>query len=161
MKFTADVEEAPRRLADLVIWRHVAYRRIASCAPPAERSLATSAEGPARAVTTRAAGWSGVGLCAGGPDWPVPMSLEENHKDLESHARDFRERSGFTYTILDGDEVIGCVYIYPPRREGFDAKLRSWVRASRAAMDEPVWRLLSAWLATEWPFERLDFAPRA
>ncbi len=94
-------------------------------------------------------------------DWPTPMSLEENRQDLEGHARDFRERTGFTYSILDGDEVIGCVYIYPPRSEGFDASVRSWVRASRAGLDEPVWRSLSVWLTTAWPFARLDYAPRA
>jgi hypothetical protein len=45
-------------------------------------------------------------------DWPTPMSLEQNLGDLEHHARDFRERTGFTYSILDGDAVIGCLYIY-------------------------------------------------
>ncbi len=94
-------------------------------------------------------------------DWPTPMSLEENLRDLEGHAREFRERTGFTYSILDGDEVIGCVYIYPSRSDGFDANVRSWVRAGRAKMDEPVWRSLSAWLMTAWPFERLNYAPRA
>ena len=44
-------------------------------------------------------------------DWPHEMTLEENLADLEGHARDFEERTGFTYSILDGDEVIGCVYI--------------------------------------------------
>ena len=93
-------------------------------------------------------------------DWPTPMTLEQNLGDLEDHARDFRERSGFTYSILDGDEVIGCVYIYPSRIERYDAKVRSWVRASRAEMDALVWRSLSTWLTTEWPFEQLDYAPR-
>jgi len=52
-----------------------------------------------------------------GASWPRPMTLAENLRDLERHANDFRERRGFTYTVLDtttGD-VIGCVYIYPPR----------------------------------------------
>ena len=93
-------------------------------------------------------------------DWPTPMTLEQNLGDLEDHARDFRERSGFTFSILDGDEVIGCVYIYPPRSDGYDAKVRSWVRASRAEMDAVVWRSLSTWLTTEWPFEQIDYAPR-
>jgi hypothetical protein len=93
-------------------------------------------------------------------DWPSPMSLEQNLGDLEGHARDFRDRTGFTYSILDGDEVIGCVYIYPPRTEGDDAAVRSWVRASRPEMDARVWRSLSAWLTSEWPFERLDYAAR-
>ena len=95
-----------------------------------------------------------------GWDWPTPMSLEQNLGDLEGHARSFRERTGFTYSILDADEVIGCVYICPPRTEGDDASVRSWVRASRAEMDAPVWRALSAWLTADWPFERLDYAAR-
>lgn len=93
-------------------------------------------------------------------DWPVPMSLEANRKDLEAHARDFRERKGFTYSILDGDDVIGCIYIYPPRTQGTDASVRSWVRTSRAEMDPVVWRSMSMWLTTEWPFVHLDYAPR-
>ena len=93
-------------------------------------------------------------------DWPEPMSLEQNLADLESHARDFRERTGFTYSILDGDEVIGCVYIHPSSARGTDAKVRSWVRASRAEMDATVWRSLSAWLRSAWPFEHLDYDVR-
>ena len=45
------------------------------------------------------------------------MSLEENLADLERHARDFADRTGFTYSVLDGDDVIGCVYVYPSRDE--------------------------------------------
>ncbi len=41
-------------------------------------------------------------------EWPRPMSLEANLADLERHARDFTDRAGFTYSVLDGDEVIGC-----------------------------------------------------
>ena len=48
--------------------------------------------------------------------WPREMSLDENRGDLERHARDFAERRGFTYTVLDAsDDVIGCVYVYPAR----------------------------------------------
>src|ERR1700733_11380593 len=52
-----------------------------------------------------------------GTSWPHEMSLAENLRDLERHAQDFAGRRGFTYTVLStgtGD-VIGCVYIYPPR----------------------------------------------
>ena len=93
-------------------------------------------------------------------DWPAPMALEENLADMEMHARHFEERVGFTYSILDGDDVIGCVYIYPSDKPGVDANVRSWVRESRAEMDEVVWRSLSRWLAEEWPFEVVDYAPR-
>jgi hypothetical protein len=92
--------------------------------------------------------------------WPTPMTLEENLTDMETHAREFEDRVGFTYSILDGDDVIGCVYIYPDDRPDVDARVRSWVRVSRAEMDAEVWRSLSRWLAEEWPFERIDYAPR-
>lgn len=91
-------------------------------------------------------------------DWPHPMTLEENLVDLVGHAADFTNRTGFTYSILDGDEVIGCVYIYPSSDN--DASVRSWVRASRAGMDRPVWQALSDWLARVWPFATIDYAGR-
>lgn len=93
-------------------------------------------------------------------EWPAPMTLEENMSDMEMHAAEFEDRVGFTYSILDGDDVIGCVYIYPGKARGVDAHVRSWVRASRAEMDVVVWRSLSRWLAEEWPFRTIDYAPR-
>lgn len=94
-------------------------------------------------------------------DWPVEMSLEANLSDLVSHAEDFERRSGFTYSILDGDEVIGCVYIYPARDNGHDAVVRSWVTATRAEMDVVAWRAIADWLATSWPFSKVQYAPRS
>ena len=66
-----------------------------------------------------------------GRDWPVDdYTLEQNEDDLAEHERDFAARIGFTYTVLDAasGEVIGCLYLYPPKREGFDVDVRSWVR---------------------------------
>ena len=68
------------------------------------------------------------------------MTLEANLEDLVGHAKDFEERRGFTYSILDGHDVIGCVYIYPARRSGHDAEVSSWVRESHAESDAAVWK---------------------
>ena len=92
--------------------------------------------------------------------WPQPMDLEANRADLVGHANDFENREGFTYSILDGDDVIGCVYIYPSKNTGHDAAVSSWVRESRAEMDAVVYRSLSRWLDEAWPFEHPDYAPR-
>jgi hypothetical protein len=94
--------------------------------------------------------------------WPDDRSLGDNLGDLERHAEDFRNRSGFTYTVLDpgSGDVIGCVYIYPDKGGQHDARVLSWVRASRAELDAPLWRTVSDWLAAEWPFERVDYASR-
>jgi hypothetical protein len=93
-------------------------------------------------------------------DWPEPMSLEANLSDLVMHAKDFEDRTGFTYSILDGGDVIGCVYIYPTKDPDHDAGVKSWVTASRADMDVVVWRELSTWLTDVWPFENPKYAPR-
>lgn len=93
-------------------------------------------------------------------DWPAPMDLEENRADLVEHARHFENREGFTYSILDGDEVIGCVYIYPPPAPDHDAEVRSWVHESRSQMDEVVWRVLSEWIGRAWPFRKPYYASR-
>ena len=92
-------------------------------------------------------------------NWPRPMSLEENLGDLQRHAADFAARRGFTYSVLDpdSDEVIGCVYIYPSKDEGYDAQVESWVRASRAELDTALWRGVSEWLDADWPFSRVDY----
>jgi hypothetical protein len=95
-----------------------------------------------------------------GSSWPPVegMTLEENLGDLERHADDFVRRSGFTFTVLDpGDgDVIGCVYVYPSRDEGWDATVRSWVRADRAPLDVPLADAVAGWLASDWPWERVD-----
>ena len=87
----------------------------------------------------------------------------ENRADLQRHADDFRNRTGFTYTVLDpaSRDVIGCVYIYPLPNSDYDARVLSWVRASHAQLDTPLWRAVSEWLASDWPFASVEYAPRA
>ena len=105
-----------------------------------------------------------------GASWPHPMSLADNLRDLERHAQDFIARRGFTYTVLSTatGEVIGCVYIYPPRGGepgrprggGPQAAVRSWVRADHAALDPVLYHAVRAWLEREWPFDSIEYAPR-
>ena len=93
--------------------------------------------------------------------WPIAMPLERNLQDLIAHARDFEERTGFTYSALDSGDVIGCVYIYPSRRPGHDAEVKSWVRANRAEMDTVLWESVSDWLKGAWPFTNVYYASRS
>lgn len=99
-----------------------------------------------------------------GRDWPHEMSLQENLGDLERHAKDFTARRGFTYTVLSAgtSEVIGCVYIYPPRdpNPAHDVHVSSWVRADRADLDPVLYAVVSAWLERDWPFKSVSYAPR-
>jgi RimJ/RimL family protein N-acetyltransferase len=94
--------------------------------------------------------------------WPGDLSLEDNMRDLQRHADDFENRLGFTYTVLDPStgDVIGCVYIYPDKSGQHDARVHSWVRASRSELDVELWRAVTDWLADAWPFERVAYAER-
>ena len=105
-----------------------------------------------------------------GTGWPHQMSLADNLRDLERHAQDFAERRGFTYTVLSSGtgDVIGCVYIYPPRGERLGSRegerpalVRSWVRADHAALDLVLYHAVLAWLERDWPFQAIDYAPRS
>ena len=92
--------------------------------------------------------------------WPHAMPKEENLRDVENHAADFRKRQGFTYTVQSpAGETIGCVYIYP-RETGAGADVRSWVRADHAQLDRSLYDAVSAWLRATWPFEAVDYAVR-
>jgi hypothetical protein len=104
-----------------------------------------------------------------GTGWPHEMSLADNLRDLERHAQDFADRGGFTYTVLGDDtgDVIGCVYIYPPREESPGggagdrrARVSSWVRADQAALDPVLYRTVLEWLERDWPFDSIQYAAR-
>jgi hypothetical protein len=100
-----------------------------------------------------------------GRHWPVEdYSLEQNEADLAEHEVDYAARKGFTYTVLSpDDEVIGCIYVYPPLDTdppGADANVRSWVRADHAERDADLYRGVVAWLADVWPFASVSYATR-
>jgi RimJ/RimL family protein N-acetyltransferase len=95
--------------------------------------------------------------------WPdEPMTLERNAEDLAAHEDDFANRRGFTYSVISDvdEEVIGCVYIYPSAQADVEADVRSWVRATRADLDAPLYRAVLEWLRLDWPFATFNYAPR-
>ncbi len=111
------------------------------------------------------AAWMGsidhIRATPGYPDgnWPQAMSLDENLEDLRRHHNDFRERLGFTYTVLEADgpleeaDVLGCVYLYPDDLADHDVVVQSWVRSEVAHLDEPLATTVRAWLVSVWPWE--------
>jgi hypothetical protein len=96
-----------------------------------------------------------------GHPWPdEPMTLERNHEDLQGHVDDYAARRGFTYTVERDGETIGCVYIYPSKSDGVDVNVRSWVRASHADEDIPLYTAVNQWIVSEWPFDVVEYAGR-
>lgn len=96
--------------------------------------------------------------------WPRDLTKEQDLKDLEEHQKEFQTRSSFTYTVvsLDESEVLGCVYIFPSRKEGFEADVFCWVRKSEfdKGMDPILFNTVKDWIKQKWPFEKVRYPGR-
>lgn len=92
-----------------------------------------------------------------GPGWPEGLTLEQNLVDLGWHQKEFERRTSFAYTVVAPDEsrVLGCVYIYPTRKKGYDAEVHLWARQSELAggLEDELLEAVRGWLRREWPFE--------
>lgn len=94
-------------------------------------------------------------------NWPEGLTLEQNLVDLGWHHKEFQRRTSFAYTVVEPDEsrVLGCVYIYPPSKRGFDAEVYYWTRQSELAngLEEELGQALQTWFESEWPFESVAY----
>lgn len=89
--------------------------------------------------------------------WPEGLTLEENLIDLGWHQKEFMRRTSFTYTVvsLDESKVLGCVYIFPTRKQGYDANITYWARESAEGdpADQALGAAVRAWIDSHWPFD--------
>lgn len=98
-----------------------------------------------------------------GAPWPAGLTVEENLIDLAWHQKEFQNRTSFAFTVVTLDEsmVIGCVYINPTRKVGFDAEVRLWTRPQEQfpEINEAILkREVEQWLQEEWLFQKPGFA---
>lgn len=89
-------------------------------------------------------------------DWPRGLTLEQNLIELGWHQTEFQLRTSFAYTVVSLDEstVLGCLYIYPTQKPGYDVEVTLWVRESEAntGLDEHLFTHAKAWIDNSWPF---------
>jgi hypothetical protein len=90
--------------------------------------------------------------------------LEQDLIDLTWHQKEAQRRSSFAYAVMRPDERVqlGCVYVVPSHKQGFDAAAALWVRASELAgdLDEVLYGTVRRWLAERWPFIRVAWPGR-
>jgi hypothetical protein len=102
-----------------------------------------------------------------GPSDPWPSSdltLEQDLIDLGWHQKEFQIGSSFAFTVMNLDEsrCLGCVYVDPSEKAGYDAKVILWVRQSeiRKGLDEKLFSAVKIWLSEEWWFTTVAFPGR-
>ena len=97
-------------------------------------------------------------------DWPTGLTLDQNVMELGWHQTEFELRTSFAYTVVSLDEsrVLGCLYIYPFDKGGYDAHATMWVRADMldSGLDEHLEATVKAWLEEDWPFDQVAYPGR-
>jgi hypothetical protein len=97
-------------------------------------------------------------------DWPEGLTLEQNLIDLGWHQKEFQTRRSFAYTVVTPSEsmVVGCVYINPTRKRGYDAVVYLWARQSEltGGLEARLDAAVKEWIGKEWPFTKAAFPGR-
>jgi hypothetical protein len=81
--------------------------------------------------------------------WPDGLALHENRVDLGWHEREFTAGHSYAWTVRDPEDrlTLGCAYLYPADREGFDAMAFWWARTGHEALDAPLGAAFRALIA--------------
>jgi hypothetical protein len=105
-----------------------------------------------------------VGLMSPSSTWPRGLTLEEDLIDLGWHQREFTKRHSFAYTVMapNEEECLGCCYIVPSNKAGYDAAAYYWARSSMLAggFEDRLGAAFRTWLAKAWPFARVAYPGR-
>jgi RimJ/RimL family protein N-acetyltransferase len=95
---------------------------------------------------------------------PEDLALEQDLIDLGWHQKEFQLRSSFDYAVMSPDEkrLLGCVYVDPPTKAGFDAEVYLWVRADEleTGLEWALEEVVRRWIAERWPFEKVAYPGR-
>jgi hypothetical protein len=92
--------------------------------------------------------------------WPAAdLTLEQDLIDLAWHQKEFQNKTSFAYCVINLEEsqVLGCVYIYPPKSKLVQAEVWFWVRQNKLAdnLEQDLHHFMLGWLAKSWPFNRV------
>ena len=99
------------------------------------------------------------------PGWPEDdLSLMQNLIDLAWHTKERQFKTSFAYIPVspDGAQELGCIYIDPSIKAGYDANVQMWVRASERStgLDDRLFTTVRDWIARDWPFEHVAYPGR-
>jgi hypothetical protein len=99
------------------------------------------------------------------PGWPTEdLSFMQDLIDLAWHTKERQFRTSFVYIPVtpDGKVQLGAIYIDPSAKQGFDADVQMWIRASEvdSGFDERLYVFVRDWIDRDWPFQKVAFPAR-
>ena len=95
---------------------------------------------------------------------PVTITSPQDYGELKRHQWEFQHHTAFAYGVLSPDRQseLGCVYINPSTKAGYDATVRIWVtkQGAAAGLDPVLEKAVRAWMTAKWPFKKVAFPGR-
>jgi hypothetical protein len=96
-------------------------------------------------------------LMTGEQLWPAGSDLEFALIDAAWCHMEWKYfRSSFSYSVLDLAETrqLGCGYVFPCHKVGFDALCETWVRKDEfdRGFDDEFYEWFRSWVEQVWPF---------
>lgn len=100
-----------------------------------------------------------------GGKWPRPeLTMADQAKDMAGEKSQWDSRKSFPYAVLtpDGKKELGCFYIRPSAKDGYDAVATLWTTKEQAdkGFDKQLHSDMKAWLAAKWPFQKVAWPGR-
>lgn len=98
--------------------------------------------------------------------WPHEnISDEDAMQDMLNEQSRFNQRESFAYAVLapDGEREMGCVYVRPSSKPGYDAEVSLWVTKADfdEGFDETLYKWTQQWVEEHWPFAEVAYPGRA
>ncbi len=100
-----------------------------------------------------------------GGNWPRPdLTMADQAKDMAGEKAQWDGRKSFPFAVLnrEGPEELGCFYLRPSTKEGYDVVATMWVtqEAFDQGFEEQLYRDMQAWVAQAWPFRKVAWRGR-
>lgn len=98
--------------------------------------------------------------------WPHEnINADDAMQDMLNEQERFNKRESFAYAVLteDGAREMGCVYVRPSSKVGYDAEVSLWVTKADydEGFDERLYDWTRQWVEENWPFEEVAYPGRA
>jgi hypothetical protein len=100
-----------------------------------------------------------------GGKWPRPgLTMDDQAKDMAGEKSQWEGRKSFPFAVLtkDGSKELGCFYLRPSRKEGYDAVATMWTtkEAFDKGFEDKLYTDMKAWVAKAWPFQKVAWPGR-
>lgn len=94
-----------------------------------------------------------------GGNWPRPdLTLADQAKDMAGEKAQWDTRKSFPFAVLnlEGTKELGCFYLRPSPKQGYDVVVTMWViqEAFDQGFEDQLYADMKAWLASAWPFQK-------